>query len=171
MIRNNEQRADKPTLGIIDSKSVRNTEYPSEKGYDAGKKVSGIKVHAVTDIQGIPIGLHVTTANIQDRAGALQLINNNKSSLVNIKTFLVDGGYSGENFAKSVANIIDGAKVKVSKRTVKHQFELEYQRWIVERSFSWLDKNRRLWKNCERLLNTYKQMVNLVFISLILRRF
>ena len=170
-MRNNEQRADKPTLGIIDSKSVKNAEYSFEKGYDAGKKVSGIKVHTVTDVLGIPFGVHVTTANIQDRAGALQLITNNKSGLENIKKFLVDGGYSGENFAKSVANIITGVQVEVSKRTIKHQFELEYKRWIVERSFSWLDKNRRLWKNCERLLNTYKQMVNLVFISLILRRF
>ena len=143
---------------------------PCEKGYDAGKKVSGIKIHIATDIMGIPHGIHITTANVTDREGALQLISNNKISLEEVKKALVDGGYSGHKFAEAVFNLI-GSEVEVSKRKNSHKFELEYLRWIVERSFAWIDKNRRLWKNCERYLNTYKQMINLVFIALILRRF
>ena len=127
-------------------------------------------MHIATDVMGIPHGIHVTTANVTDRDGAVQLVLNNKDSLENVEKFLVDGGYSGEKFAKAVGDIT-GATVEVSKRKERHKFELEYLRWIVERSFAWIDKNRRLWKNCERNINTYKQMVNLVFISLILRRF
>ena len=157
-------------MGIIDSKSVKNAEFPGNKGYDAGKKVSGIKIHVVTDIMGIPHGIHITTANVTDREGALQLISDNRTNLDHIKKILVDGGYSGSNFSEAVFNIIC-SEVEVSKRKEIHRFELEHLRWIVERSFAWIDKNRRLWKNCERFLNTYKQMVNLVFITLILRRF
>ena len=157
-------------MGILDSKSVKNAEFSHEKGYDAGKKVSGIKIHLVTDIMGIPQGIHITTANVTDREGALQLINENKSSMIQMEKILVDRGYSGSNFANAISNLI-ASEVEVSKRREIHKFELEYLRWIVERSFAWIDKNRRLWKNCERYLNTYKQMLNLVFIALILRRF
>jgi transposase len=71
---------------------------------------------------------------------------------------------------EGVAGIIAGAVVEVVKRNELHTFEVLPKRWIVERSFSWLEKCRRLWKNCERLLNNSLQMVNLAFLSLLLRR-
>jgi transposase len=139
------------------------------KGYDAGKKVSGIKRHIAVDTQGLPHAIHMTTANITDREGAVEMINDAKENLKEVKNVLVDGGYSGENFSLKINEII-GATVEVAKRNELHKFVVISKRWVVERSFSWLEKCRRLWKNCERKMNTSLQMVVLAFIGLLLRR-
>lgn len=148
---------------------MKNTDTARLKGYDAGKKVSGIKRHIGVDTQGLPHMLYVTTANITDRAGALQGIELNKDYLAKVKNVLVDGGYSGENFAEGVKEIL-GATVTVAKRSELHTFAVIPQRWIVERTFGWLDKCRRLWRNCERNLSTSLQMCTLAFVALLLRR-
>lgn len=83
---------------------------------------------------------------------------------------MADGGYTGEKFADGVKLLID-AEVEVVKRNELHSFKVLPKRWIVERCFAWLDKCRRLWKNCERKLSTSLQMVNLAFIALLLRRY
>ena len=81
-----------------------------------------------------------------------------KNSLSNVLNVLADGGYSGDKFANAVMEIL-GCKVEVAKRNELHTFKIIPKRWVVERSFSWLEKCRRLWKNCERKLNTSAQMV------------
>ena len=155
---------------ILDAQSVKNRESAQEKGYDAGKKVSGIKRHIAVDTNGLPHGIAVTTANVTDRAGALILIETNKNQFTHVTKALVDGGYTGEPFATGVSELI-GAKVEVVKRSELHTFKVIPKRWVVERSFSWLEKCRRLWKNCERLLATSMQMVVLAFVRLLVRRF
>lgn len=143
---------------------------PAEnKGYDAGKKISGIKRHIAVDTQGLPHAIHVTTANVTDRNGAESMVLNEKENLSDVKKLLVDGGYSGENFASTIKNIL-GADVEVAKRNELHKFVVIPKRWVVERSFGWLEKCRRLWKNCERKLNTSLQMVVMAFIRLLLKR-
>ena len=82
---------------------------------------------------------------------------------------LADGGYTGKPFAAEVQNLL-GASVEVVKRKELHTFVVLPKRWVVERSFGWLEKCRRLWKNCERELNTSLQMVVLAFAVLILKR-
>ena len=94
----------------------------------------------------------------------------NKSSLSDVKNVLADGGYTGEKFASSVLEIL-GCTVEIAKRNELHTFKLIPKRWVVERSFSWLEKCRRLWKNCERKLNTSMNMVVLAFVTLLLKRF
>ena len=83
---------------------------------------------------------------------------------------LVDGGYTGETFANSV-KILIGADVEVVKRNELHTFAVLPKRWIVERSFGWLEDYRLLWKNCERKIHNTLQAVKLAFISLLLRRY
>ena len=100
---------------------------------------------------GLPHAIAVTTADVTDRDGAIQMILLNLDSLSCIKKFLVDGGYSGERFANQVKEIC-GAQVEVVKRNELHKFVVLPRRWVVERLFGWLDKFRRLWKNCERKL-------------------
>ena len=139
------------------------------KGYDAGKKVSGIKRHVVVDTQGLPHAIAITTANITDRAGALEAFKNNKSTLSKVQSVLVDGGYTGQPFANATKEIL-GASVQVAKRSELHTFAVIPQRWVVERSFAWLEGCRRLWKNTERKLNTSLQFTNLAFLVLLLRR-
>ena len=94
----------------------------------------------------------------------------NTDYLSNIKKVLVDGGYTGENFADAIKEI-SNAEVEVVKRNELHTFVVLPKRWIVERSFGWLDKCRRLWKNCERKLHNSFQMVTIVFIRIILKRY
>lgn len=154
---------------IVDAQSVKNTDTAKEKGYDAGKKVSGIKRHIAVDTNGLLHGIVVTTANITDRDGAILVAEQHREDFTEVKKMLADGGYTGEKFAKEIKRIIR-AEVEVVKRSELHTFKVVPKRWVVERSFSWLEKCRRLWKNCERKLSTSRQMVILAFISLLMRR-
>ncbi len=165
-------RNDKPSLGIVDSKSVKNADTARTKGFDAGKKISGIKVHIVTDTNGSPWGIHVTPANTTDRDGAIEMIARNLDALSDIRKLLFDGGYTGgEKFAGRVHELLPNAEVEVVKRSELHTFKVLPMRWIVERTFAWLEKYRRLWKNCERELETSRQMTILAIVSILLKRF
>ena len=84
---------------------------------------------------------------------------------------LADGGYVGQPFAQAVKETLgETVTVQIAKRSELHKFAVIPKRWVVERSFAWLDKNRRLWKNCERHLNTRLQFIHLAFLGLLLRR-
>ena len=148
---------------IVDAQSVKNTDSAEQKGYDAGKKVSGIKRHIAVDTQGMPHAVAVTTAEVTDRNGAVQAIERCKPNLELVDSVLVDGGYTGQPFADSVMEQLK-ATVQVVKRNELHTFQVLPKRWIVERSFAWLEKCRRLWKNCERKLNTSLKMIHLELI-------
>jgi transposase len=111
-----------------------------------------------------------STADVGDRDGARHLVANAYPHLCKVRKVLGDGGYTGEDFAQDILWLI-GAQVEVVKRNELHTFAVLPKRWIVERSFAWLDKCRRLWKNCERKLHTSIQMVKLAFIGLLLRRY
>ena len=128
---------------------MKNTDTAGSKGYDAGKKVSGIKRHIAVDTQGLPHAVAVTTAEVTDRKGALQALGRCKPALSRVQSVLCDGGYAGQPFAQGVREILGGhVTVQVAKRNELHTFEVMPQRWVALRSFAWLEKNRRLWKNC-----------------------
>ena len=167
--RRNNGRKERTSFCIVDSQSVKNTDSAENKGYDSGKKVSGIKRHIAVDTQGLPHAIHVTTANVTDRAGALAMFDRRRANLSQVQNVLVDGGYTGKPFATAVQSLL-GSSVEVVKRNELHTFVVLPKRWVVERSFGWLEKCRRLWKNCERKLNTSQQMVVLAFAVLILKR-
>jgi transposase len=154
---------------IVDAQSVKNTETAHLKGYDGGKKVSGIKRHIAVDTNGLPHAVHVTAASVTDRAGAIEMIKKSKQNLGYVKKVLVDGGYTGDPFRDAMKKLL-GAEVEVAKRSELHMFAVIPQRWVVERSLSWLEKCRRLWKNCERLLSSSVAMVQLAFIRILLKR-
>lgn len=125
------------------------------------------------DVLGLPHAIMTTTADVTDRNGAIDMVDyfcDVTDNLSHIKKLLVDGGYTGQNFACEIKKI-SGAEVEVVKRNELHNFAVLPKRWIVERSFGWLDKYRRLWKNCERLLQNSFQMFSLAFIRIILRRY
>jgi transposase len=98
------------------------------------------------------------------------MIRMSAPNLSRVAKVLCDSGYSGENFANAVKRLID-AEVEVVKRNELHKFVVIPKRWVVERTFAWLEKFRRLWKNCERKLHTSLQMTVLAFISLLLKRY
>lgn len=154
---------------IVDAQSVKNTDSARHKGYDAGKKVSGIKRHIAVDTEGLPHAIAITTAEVTDRQGALQAFERCAGQLAQVKNVLADGSYTGKPFAQGIQDKL-GATVQIAKRNELHSFAVIPQRWIVERSFAWLEKCRRLWKNCERSLNTSLQFVHLAFLALLLKR-
>lgn len=114
--------------------------------------------------------MFVSTANVTDRDGAISMIGYAAPNLAKCVKALVDGGYSGEKFAASVKSLI-AADVEVVKRNELHKFSVLPKRWIVERSFGWLEDYRLLWKNCERKIANTLQVTKLAFISLLLRRY
>ena len=153
----------------MDSQSVKNTDTASPKSYDGCKKISGIKRHIGVDTLGLPVAVFVTTANVSDRDGALLALQNSGQNMPLVQKIMGDSAYAGEIFQKGVEALL-GAAVEVVKRSEAHIFVVLPKRWIVERSFSWLEKCRRLWKNCERLISTSLQMIHFAFLALILRR-
>jgi transposase len=167
--RENNGRQPLTRFCIVDAQSVKNTDTAQCKGYDAGKKVSGIKRHIAVDTQGLPHAIAVTTADVNDRNGALLMFLLNDEGLSGVRNVLVDGGYTGARFEDLTSQIL-GATVDVVKRNDLHNFVVLPKRWIVERSFAWLEKCRRLWKNCERKLHTSHQFIVLAFLSLLLKR-
>jgi len=100
-------RKAKTSFIIIDAQSVKNTDTAKNKGYDAGKKVSGIKRHIAVDTNGLPHAIGVTTADVTDRNGALKIFKSHKSNLSKVKNVLADGGYTGKKFAEAVKEILE----------------------------------------------------------------
>ena len=133
-------------------------------------KKSGVKIHIAVDVLGFPYAACVTTANVSDKAGAIQMFSSPNYYISTVETVLADGTYNGEEFAVAIQNFT-GAKIEVVKRPELHKFAVIPKRWIVERSFGWLDKCRLLWKNCQRYLENTLSMVKLAFLSVLLKRF
>jgi len=95
-------REEQTSFLVIDSQSVKNTDTAENKGWDAGKKVSGIKRHIGVDTNGLPHVIHVTTAEITDRSGALEAFTSHGDNLAGVVNVMADSTYSGEPFAASV---------------------------------------------------------------------
>lgn len=149
------------TVGIIDSQTVKNTQRSEVKGYDAGKKNKGIKRHIVTDTNGFVLTANVHGANIQDRDAAMISLEAAKNKYPSLQRFYADGGYAG--IVQIKCFLKTNALLSIVKRTSK-QFKILPIRWIVERTFGWMNNFRRLSKHYE---HTIKSAVNQIYISLI----
>jgi putative transposase len=163
-------RKEQPTAGIIDAQSVKSTLVSSEsKGFDAGKKIKGIKRHIIVDTLGLVLAVVIQSASLQDRDGALEVIEKMVESWRNIIKLFADGGYRGK-LLESVKTKFK-IELEIIKRNELHTFKILPKRWIVERTLSWIDANRRNSKNYERLNDTAVAMVQLSSIKIMLNRF
>lgn len=169
-IRLKHGRKAQPTAGIIDAQSVKSTLVSSEdKGYDAGKKIKGIKRHIVVDTLGLILAVDVQSASVQDRDGAIPAISKMGESWNQITKIFADGGYRGKLIQKVKTQF--NIELEIVKRNELHTFKVLPKRWIVERTLSWIDTNRRNSKNYERFNDSSVAMVHLSAIRIMLNRF
>jgi putative transposase len=163
-------RKPQPSAAIIDSQSVKSTEASDERGYDAGKKINGRKRHILVDTIGLVLLVMVLPANIQDRDGAKQLLAAffSQKTRRRVKHIWADGGYTGTLLER--ARKLWRCTVEIVKRSELHTFKVLPRRWVVERTFGWLGRYRRLSRDYERQATTGETIVYLAMIRLMLAR-
>jgi transposase len=159
-----------PSAGVIDSQSVKTTESGGPRGYDAGKKIKGRKRHIVTDTQGFLVGAVVHTADVQDRDGAPDVLASIRHSFPWLRHVFADGGYAGDKLRKALTKIGKWTIEIIKRSDHAKGFEILPRRWVVERTFAWLGRNRRLAKDFERTIESATAWLYLASIQLITRR-
>ena len=139
-------------------------------GFDGGKKVKGRKRHIIVDSQGFLMGVLVTEANASERLGAIVVLGEVKEKLSRLEVIWVDQGYSGKKFADAVKRVCgESVRVEVISRIGKG-FETLPKRWIVERTFGWLNRFRRLSKDYELYSETSEGMIYGCLMHLMVKR-
>jgi transposase len=164
-------RAEEPSAAIFDSRTLQSTpESGKRAGYDGAKRKKGSKVHMAVDTLGHLLSLHVTPANQQDREQVGKLAKDvQKQTGKSVELAYVDQGYTGQKPAEAAQKQkIELSVVKLPE--AKRGFVLLPRRWVVERSFAWLTRFRRLAKDYERLASTLKGMHLAAFAFLMLAR-
>ena len=139
------------------------------RGYDAGKKVKGRKRHIVVDTQGLLLAVAVHPADVQDRDGAKLVISKLTGRFPRLSLIWADGGYAGK-LIEWVATLTGWTLEIVRRPGNSHSFEVLPRRWVVERTFAWLGRHRRLSKDYEALPETTEAWVYTAMTGLMLRR-
>lgn len=166
-----EGRDPSPTAAVIDSQSVKGAETvgAARRGYDAGKKINGVKRHIAVDTLGLLLVVMVTGAGVQDRDGAFRLLSLLRERFWTIRLVWADGGYAGR-LVTWAAKVIRLSVTIVKRSDDTTGFTVLPRRWVVERTLAWLTRNRRLVRDYERRADTHEAMTQIAMIALMSRR-
>jgi putative transposase len=170
-IRVAEGRTPEPTAAVVDSQSLRAAETvaKADRGYDAGKNVNGRKRHIAVDTTGLLLVVLVTAASVQDRDAARLLLSALRLGFPGIAKVWADGGYSGRLVDWATAAL--GLAVDVVRKLAGQTgFQVLPRRWVVERTFSWINRCRRTVRDYERLPDHHAAMVQWAMITVMTRR-
>src|SRR5690242_13956699 len=161
-----------PSAAIMDSQSVKTVEESAGiRGYDAHKCVNGRKRHLLVDTLGLPIVSYVTPADVHDTVGARKLLGGLAFFVPRLTKIWADAAYRGRELADWCRQQGDGWELEVVEREPGTQgFQVQPRRWVVERSFAWLSRNRRLARDYERRVQTSETLIEVAATRLVLRR-
>ena len=139
-------------------------------GYDAGKRLKGRKIHALVDTEGLPMRVVVHSAGMQDRDGAALVLARIRNRFPWLELIWADAGYDARQ-VKAAAARIPVLRIEIVRRSDDVSgFQVQPRRWVVERTFSWFGRNRRLAKDYENLADTLAAFVTLAAIRIALKR-
>ena len=171
-VRQEAGREATPSAGIVDAQSVKTTLVKGVRGYDAGKRVNGRKRHIVVDTLGLLLLVLVTTGNVQDKPGGKQLLTQlrQRLQLPRLQLLWADGGYGGQPFTDWVKDTFGWIWKVVKRNDDVKGFHVLPRRWVVERTFGWLNNYRRLSKDYEELPLTSETFIYLSMSHIMLRR-
>lgn len=160
------------SAAIVDSQSIKTAEGGDSRGYDANKRCLGRKRHILVDTLGLLLAVLVTGANVQDRDGAQSLLSSFYKAFFQsfrLRRIWADAGYGGALISWTHAAFAWALDI-VRRKEQQVGFEVLPKRWIVERTFSWFIRNRRLCRDYERLPQTSEAFIYITMIRLMSRR-
>lgn len=169
-LRQEEGRQSTPSAAIIDSQSVKTTEAGGLRGFDSGKKVKGRKRQVLVDTLGLVLYVMVQSAQVQDRDGARLLFERILSRFPRLQLIWADSGYAGPKLGDWLKAACRWLLEIVRRADPAHTFVVQPHRWIVERTFGWFNRERRLSKDYERLPETSEAWIYVTMTRLMVRR-